>query len=61
MLYWNKFGIPDKGISYVGGWQSPIFLWWFDSDKDRKLVSAQKNNTKLPQEEQIIDYWNRVD
>ena len=61
MLYWNKFGIPDKGISYVGGWQSPIFLWWVDPDKDKNLASAQKNDTKLPQEKQIIDYWDRLD
>ena len=59
MLYWNKFGIPEQGISYVGGWQSPISMWWIDPKKETKLNSAKNNNTKLPKEPEIIDYWNK--
>ena len=59
MLYWNKFGIPEQGISYVGGWQSPISMWWIDPKKETKLNSAKNNNTKLPKESEIIDYWNK--
>ena len=46
-LFWNKFGVPEKGISYVGDWQAPIFMWWIDPDKEKALLNAQKNNTFL--------------
>ena len=58
MLYWNKFGIPDKGVSYVGDWRSPISMWWVDSNKERNLDEARINKTKLSKEKEIVDYWN---
>ena len=61
MLYWNKFGMPDKGLYYAGGWQSPITLWWIDPSRENKLSSSRENNTQLPIEKQLIDYWNRAD
>ena len=61
MLYWNKFGIPDKGIYYAGGWQSPVSLWWIDPKKENNLEAAQKYDTGLPKEKEVIDYWNRLD
>ena len=59
MLYWNKFGIPEKGLYYATGWQSPITLWWIDPQKENKLNSAILENSKLPTENQTIDYWGR--
>ncbi len=59
MLYWNKFGMPDKGLYYAGGWQSPITLWWIDPVKEHKLINAKQENSQLPIEKQLIDYWNR--
>jgi len=59
MLYWNKFGIPEKGLYYATGWQSPITLWWIDPQKERALNSSINNGTVLPKETQTIDYWNR--
>ena len=59
MLYWNKFGIPKKGLYYATGWQSPITLWWIDPQKERALNSSINNGTVLPKETQTIDYWNR--
>ena len=60
MLYWNKFEMPESGITYVGDWRTPISHWWIDSDKETKLYKAKNNNTKLPIESEEIDYWNRM-
>jgi len=59
MLYWNKFGIPEKGLYYATGWQSPITLWWMDPQKQNNLKGSISNGTKLPTEKETIDYWNR--
>ena len=59
MMYWNKLQMPDKGLYYAGGWQSPITLWWVDPEKEKKLNNAKTNNTSLPNEPDLIDYWNR--
>ena len=59
MLYWNKFEMPEWGIYYAGGWQSPISLWWIDPSKEEKLIKAKANNTSFKKETEIIDYWNR--
>ena len=61
MLHWNKFGYPEKGLYYATGWQSPITLWWIDPNKEQKLDLARKNNSSLPIEKEIVDYWNRID
>tara|TARA_B100001029_G_C14968027_1_gene398479 strand:- start:436 stop:1002 length:567 start_codon:yes stop_codon:yes gene_type:complete len=60
MLHWNKFGYPEKGLYYATGWQSPITLWWIDPNKKEKLTNARANNTSLPIEKEIVDYWNRI-
>ena len=57
MLYWNKFGIPEKGISFVGDWRSPISMWWINPSKEKNLNNAEQNGTRLPKENEIIDYW----
>ena len=59
MLYWNKFGIPESGVSYIGDWRSPISMWWINPDKNKNLIEAKKNNSKLKKENEIIDFWNR--
>jgi len=61
MLYWNKFGMPEKGLYYATGWQSPITLWWIDPTIENKLIDARKDDLQLPIEKQLIDYWNRAD
>ena len=68
-LYWNKFGVPEKGISYVGDWQSPIFMWWVDPDKEKQLLAAQRDNNYLSPPNVgtpasngdwiEVDYWNK--
>ncbi len=58
MLYWNKFGIPEKGVSFVGDWRSPISMWWIDTKKERNLSNARIDKRKLPKEKEIYDYWD---
>ena len=58
MLYWNKFGIPKKGVSFVGDWRSPISMWWVDDKKERTLSKARQDKTKLPKEQEVYDYWD---
>jgi len=59
MLYWNKFNMPESGISYIGDWRSPISMWWIDPKKELNLNNAKKNQSKLPIENEIIDFWNK--
>jgi len=59
MLYWNKFNMPESGISYIGDWRSPMSMWWIDPEKEKKIIDARKNNIQLSKENEIIDYWNR--
>ena len=61
MLYWNKFGMPESGITYVGDWRTPLSHWWIEPAKEQSLQDARKNNSKLPIEPELVDYWNRID
>ncbi len=58
LLYWNKFNMPESGISYSGDWRSPMYYWWVDPKKEAKLNKARKNNTQLNKEPATIDFWN---
>ena len=60
MLYWNKFDMPESGITYTGDWRTPMSHWWVDSSKEAKLNSAIENNEKLPIAPETIDYWDRM-
>ena len=55
----SQFDMPEKGLYYASGWQSPITLWWVDPKKENNLIDARKNDRDLPDEQSIIDYWNR--
>jgi len=59
MLYWNKFKMPESGITYIGDWRDPITHWWIDPQKENDLNDAKKNNTTLLPQPEVIDYWNR--
>ena len=60
-LNWDKFGIPDNGVGYAGGWLQPISMWWIDPDKKEKLQDVIKNGGILPIEKEVIDYWNNLE
>ena len=50
-----------NGVGYSGGWLAPISMWWIDHDKKEALLNAKKDgNTKLPIENEIVDFWNNL-
>ena len=59
-LNWNKFGMPEHGIGYSGGWLEPIKYWWIDPIKKTELAKAQSSGSKLPITSETIDYWNII-
>lgn len=59
--YWNKFGMPEWGLSRTGDWRSIISLWWYDADKHRTLVDAIKKDENLPIDKVEINYWQGYD
>ena len=69
MMYWNKFGIPETGISYIGDWMAPIFMWWNDPEKEIQLEKAISSQLSLDKSNvgkksstgdwNEIDYWNK--
>ncbi len=59
--YWNKFGMPEWGLSRTGDWRSVVGLWWYDKDKHEALVKAIKKDQKLDLEPVEINYWKDFD
>jgi len=68
-LYQNRFGMPKHGLGYGnnsynkywGGWAAHIFLWWSDPIKKKKIEEARlSKNISLPIENEIIDFWNKL-
>ena len=60
-LNWDKFGIPENGVGYAGGWLQPISMWWIDPDKKEKLQDVIKNGGIIPVEKEVVDYWNNLE
>ena len=58
-MYWNKFGVPESGIGYVGDWKDQLQYWWID--KNNKLDDSIKQNKKMHIKLEIIDYWNNLE
>jgi microcin C transport system substrate-binding protein len=59
-LYWNKFGMPDYyfiKFTELGAYNSILWHWWYDEEKDKALKEAMENDTALPVGETIVDYW----
>jgi microcin C transport system substrate-binding protein len=59
--YWNKFGMPEWGLSRTGDWRALVGLWWYDADKHRRLVEAIGNGDSLPMDPIEINYWRGYD
>jgi len=60
VLYWNKFDIPDYYFvktTELGAYNSIMWHWWYDEEKDKTLKEAMENDTALPVGETIVDYW----
>lgn len=48
LLWWNKFGVPEKILSKYGSEDDAIAYWWYDEDRAEALEQAQLNGAVLP-------------
>ncbi|HWN80984.1 MAG TPA: extracellular solute-binding protein [Candidatus Udaeobacter sp.] len=57
-LYWNKFGQPDWYIARTGDYDTVLFSWWVDPERD-KTVLAGKSDPKvtMPKGETEVHFW----
>lgn len=59
-VYWNKFDLPETGLTYSGDWRVIPSLWWYNADKAKALEEAKQDKSKtLPIRETILDYWGK--
>ena len=56
-LHWNKFSMPENSLGYSGNWSTPLSLWWIDPNNKTNLKSAQNENSNLPIDPEIVDYY----
>ena len=57
----TEFFKDNSYNKYWGGWAAHIFLWWSDPIKKKKLKEARlSKNISLPIENEIIDFWNKL-
>ncbi|MDH3718653.1 MAG: extracellular solute-binding protein [Planctomycetota bacterium] len=58
VLYWNKFGMPQGGLTRYADWRGVFSTWWVDPEKERELKLARKSGapmTPIPPLE--VKYW----
>lgn len=61
VIFWNKFGFPEEGLTYSGDYRAIPSVWWVDPEKEKQLSKAIKNRKmKLPRENEIVDFWKRM-
>ena len=48
LLYWNKFGMPEKALGRYGDEDGVLTYWWYDEDRAEELERAVKAGTCLP-------------
>jgi microcin C transport system substrate-binding protein len=68
ILYWNKFGMPDFGLSqtdYNGlinfePYWPVIAFWWKDKDLEEKLHKAKGTETMLPPRPYELKAWQKL-
>lgn len=57
-LYWNKFGMPEHYVGYVGNWRYPLRYWWYEPELAEKLEKAKTDESiTFPIGETNVDYW----
>lgn len=57
ILYLNKFGMPQGVFTKYADWRAVFTTWWVDPDKERALIAAMKNRTKLETPPAEVHYW----
>jgi microcin C transport system substrate-binding protein len=66
ILYWDRYGHPPEYVSrYTRDWINVMAYWWFDPEKNGKLVAAMEANRPLypdkpkhQEEDPDVTYWN---
>jgi microcin C transport system substrate-binding protein len=62
VFYKNSFGMPKTVVPKYGSYHIEteiINYWWYDSEKEKKLREAEKNNTSLPPKPVEI-YYDKI-
>jgi len=58
ILYWNKFGMPESGLTYANDFSDVFALWWEEPELAKQVEQAKKDKKitmkKAPAE---IDFW----
>ncbi len=47
ILYWNKFGMPEGGLTKYADWRGVFSTWWVDPAKEQKLKAARQTGDPL--------------
>ena len=59
VLYWNKFGVPERGLPKYGDWRDVFSTWWIDPEKAETLKKARKAGTPIePKPTYILRGWD---
>lgn len=48
LLWWNKFGVPEKVLSKYGSHEDAMVYWWHDPDSADALSDAMERGLTLP-------------
>jgi len=58
LLYWNKFGMPESGLTYAGDFGDVFALWWEEPEKAKQAETAKKDKgIKMDKAPAEIDFW----
>ena len=58
ILYFNKFGHPEKYFSKIGDYRGIISQWWLDPEKEKALQEAMRTGASLPVGETVQRPWD---
>jgi microcin C transport system substrate-binding protein len=58
VLYWNKFGMPQGGLTKYADWRGVFSTWWVDPKKERELKLARESGAAMtPMPPLEVKYW----
>ncbi len=59
--FWNKFGMPESVVGYVGNWKEVTKLWWIEPELEKKLEEAKKDpSITMPIGEVNVDFFGKL-
>ncbi len=59
ILYWDKFGHPDRYVTRIGSdmFSAMVTLWWSDPERAKAMLKAKADGKDLPQGEVVVKPW----